>query len=423
MQKVWNRNNLEIAISSLEVKQLKVQRTEQHKIKSDSDFEKFIDEYCFKSKNLYNYANYIIRQEFINNNNWIRYNKLFEMIKESEPYKCLGSNVGQGTLRILDKNWKSFFKAIKDWAKNPSKYLGRPKLPKYRPKDGRFVLSLDSNKVKLKDGYVYFAWKPFKLFNHQFRTNAKERILQCRFIPKGSHYVMEIVYEMEVPECTDSSERVVAIDIGVDNFITMVNNIGEKPIAVKGGVIKSINQFYNKRKAEIQSELKKTNKQDWSKQLQKLTDKRYEMIKYQMHCISKYVVDWCVLYCVDTLIVGHNDEWKQKNKGMQNFTYIPYELLIQMLAYKCENNGIKFMKHEEGYTSGTSFVDEEEPVKENYNKSRRIHRGLFVGNNGIKINADVNGAYQILKKVIPNAFANGIEGAGLHPLTIKKLIA
>ena len=234
---------------------------------------------------------------------------------------------------------------------------------------------------------------------------------------------MEIVYEMEVPECNEQSERIAAIDIGVDNFITMVNNIGEQPIVVKGGVIKSINQYYNKQKAKLQSELKITNKKDWSKRLQKLTDKRYEMIKYQMHCISKYVVDWCVLYNIDTLIVGHNDDWKQNNKGMQNFTYIPYELFIQMLAYKCENNGIRFIEHEEGYTSGTSFVDNEEPVKENYDKSRRIHRGLFVGNNGIQINADVNGAYQIMKKVIPNAFANGIEGAGLHPLTIKKLVA
>lgn len=344
-------------------------------------------------------------------------------MKDSEPYKDLGSNVGQGTLRILDKNWKSFFVAIKDWSKNPSKYLGRPKLPKYKPKDGRFVLYLDSNKVKLKDRYVYFAWKPFKQFNNRFRTNAKERILQCRFIPKGSHYVMEIVYEMEVSECSDSSDRVAAIDVGVDNFITMVNNIGEKPIVVKGGIIKSINQYYNKQKAEIQSELKKTNKQDWSKRLQKLADKRYEMIKYQMHCISKYVIDWCVLYNIDTLIVGHNDEWKQNNKGMQNFTYISYDMFIQMLVYKCENNGIRFVETEEGYTSGTSFVDNEDPVKENYDKSRRVYRGLFVGNNGIQINADVNGAYQILKKVIPNAYANGIEGAGLHPLTIIKLIA
>lgn len=401
----------------------KVQRCEQHNIKINSEFGRFIDEYCFKSKNLYNYANYILRQEFVNNGRMIYYNELFQMVKESEPYKDIGSNTGQATLRMLDKVWKAFLKSLSGYSKHPDKYLGRPKLPRYKPKNGRFVFVLDSNKVKLKDGYVYFAWKPFKKFNNQFRTHAKERIIQCRFIPRGSHYTIDITYEVEVPECNKQPERIAAIDIGVDNFITMVNNIGEQPIVVKGGVIKSINQYYNKQKAKLQAELKSINKKDWSKRLQKLTDKRYEMIKYQMHCISKYVIDWCVLYNIDTLIVGHNDEWKQNNKGMQNFTYIPYDLFIQMLSYKCENNGIKFIVNEEGYTSGTSFVDEEEPIKENYNKSRRIHRGLFIGNNSIKINADVNGAYQIMKKVIPNAFANGIEGAGLHPLTIKKLVA
>lgn len=398
-------------------------RVEQHIIKSGSEFGKFIDDYCFKSKNLYNYANYIVRQEFINNNKWIRYNELFQLVKDSEPYKDLGSNVGQGTLRILDKNWMSFFVAIKDWNKNPTKYLGKPKLPKYKLKNGRFILSLDNNKVKLKNGYVYFAWKPFKKFNNKFKTNAKDRILQCRFIPKGSHYVMELVYEIEVPKCIDVVEHIASIDIGVDNFVTMVNNIGIQPIVIKGGIIKSINQYYNKKKAKLQSQLKNVNNKNWSKSLQKLTDKRYEMVKYQMHCISKYVVDWCVLYNIDALIVGYNDKWKQNNKGMQNFTYIPYDLFIRMLSYKCENNGIRIIVHEESYTSGTSFIDEEEPIKENYNKSRRIHRGLFIGNNGIQINADVNGAYQIMKKVFPNAFADGIEGVGLHPLTIKKLVA
>lgn len=399
-----------------------VKRVEQHIIKLNSEFGKFVDSYCFKSKNLYNYANYVIRQEFINNNKWIRYNELFQLVKESEPYKDLGSNVGQETLRILDKSWKSFFVAIKDWNKNPMKYLGKPKLPKYKSKDGRFILSLDSNKVKLKDGYVYFAWKPFKNFNNKFKTNVETKILQCRFVPKGSHYVMEIVYEISVPECADTIERVASIDIGVDNFVTMINNIGIQPIVIKGGIIKSINQYYNKKKAILQSKLKTINKKDWSKSLQKLTDKRYEMIKYQMHCISKYIIDWCVLYNIDTLIVGHNDNWKQNNKGMQNFTYVPYDLFIKMLSYKCENNGIKFAACEEFYTSGTSFIDNEKPVKKDYNKNRRIHRGLFVSNDGTKINADVNGAYQIMKKVIPNAFANGIEGVGLHPIVIKKLI-
>lgn len=345
------------------------------------------------------------------------------MVKDSEPYKDIGSNTGQATLRTLDKNWKSFFVSIKDWKKNPSKYLGKPKLPKYKDKDGRFVLSLDNNKVKLVDGWIHFSWKVFKKFNYQFRTNARDRIIQCRFIPKGSHYVMEIVYEVEVPNCLEQSERVVAIDIGVDNFITMVNNIGEQPIAVKGGIIKSINQYYNKQRKKLQSELKIFNEQNWSKRLQKLSDKRYEKIKYQMHCISKYIVDWCVLYSVDTLVVGYNYKWKQETEGMQNFTYIPYEMFIQMLSYKCENNGIKFVVNEETYTSGTSFIDNEEPIKENYNKSRRVYRGLFISNTGKRINADVNGAYQIMKKVIPDAFSKGIEGAGLHPMTIKKLVA
>ena len=267
---------------------MKVKRCEQHNIKLNSELGRFVDEYCFKTKNLYNYANYILRQEFITSGNCIRYNELFQLVKDSEPYKDIGSNTGQATLRTLDKNWKSFFKSIKDWSQHPDKYYGRPKLPKYKAKNGRFVLALDNNKVKLKDGYVYFAWKPFRKFNNMFKTNAEERIYQCRFIPRGSHYVMEIVYETEIPDCKDVCERIIGIDMGMENFITMVNNIGEKPIAIKGGTIKSINQYYNKKKAEMQSELKQVNKMDWSKRLQKLTDKCYEMIKYQMHCISKY---------------------------------------------------------------------------------------------------------------------------------------
>ena len=398
-----------------------VTRTEQHYILHNKIGYKFIDDLSFISKNLYNYANYIIRQEFINSKRWIRYNELFSLCKDSEPYKNLGNNTGQATLRMLDKSWKSFFMAIKDWDKTPSKYRSKPKLPKYLNKNGRYVLALDNNKVGIKNGKVYFKWKIFKFMNNTFitkiPTNAK--IMQCRFVPKGSCYVMEIVYQIEVPDTSEQSENIASIDLGVDNFITMVNNIGVQPIAVKGGIIKSINQYYNKKKAKLQSELMKVNKLHWSKQLQKLTDDRYEKIKYQMHCISKFVVDWCVVYRIDTLVVGRNKGWKQENKGKQNFTYIPYKMFEDILQYKCENNGIKCILVNESYTSGTSFLDNEQPCKENYDKSRRVHRGLFVSNNGIKINADVNGAYQIMKKVIPDAFAKGIEGVGLHPTLIQ----
>lgn len=246
-----------------------------------------VDRYCFYSKNVYNEANYILRQEFVKNNRILGAYDIQKLMQNMDCYKECGSQAAQKTIQMLDKAWKSFLVSIKDYSKNPIKYLGKPKIPKYLKKNGRQVFSLKNIQCTLKDGLFRISFKPFK--GYTVRTHAKGRLIQCRFVPKGLYYVMEIVYEIEVPDIPKNSDRIVAIDIGVNNFITMVNNISENPIAVKGGIIKSINQFYNKKKANIQSELKKVNDKDWSKKLQKLTNKRYEMIKYQMHCISKYV--------------------------------------------------------------------------------------------------------------------------------------
>ena len=397
-----------------------VNRAEQHYIKRSHKSFKLIDEMCFQSKNIYNEANYLIRQKFIESGEIIKRFDMQTIMKDESCYKALGSNTGQVTIQKLDQNWKSFLIAVKDWSKNPNKYLGKPRIPKYLKKDGRFMVGLTNNKFKIVDGYIRFSWKKLYPLNHMFRTRIPDtaKLMQIRFVPKGIYYVMEVCYQIEVPECVESSNNVASIDIGVENFITMTNNIGRKPIVIKGGTIKSINQYFNKKKAKMQSELKKCNNKDWSNGLEKLSCKRYQMIKYQMHCISKYVIDYCDIYNIDTLIVGHNKNWKQENSGKQNFTYIPYQLFIDMLKYKCENNGIKFIEIVESYTSGTSFLDNEEPIKENYNKNRRIYRGMFISNKGIKINADVNAAYQIMKKAIPETLADGIEGAYLHPTII-----
>lgn len=405
---------------------IKSTRTEQHLIRKQHPMWKTIDQMCFMSKNLYNYANYILRQEFINNDKYIGYFDMCMLCKNSEPYKNLGSNVGQQTLNALNRNWKSFFASIKDWRENPKKYLGRPHLPKYKNKErGRFLVALDSNKFKIKGNKLYFSWKPLKQFNNVFYTkiSSETKIIQCRFIPQGSNYMMEIVYQIEVPETFDKSKNIVSIDLGVDNFVTMTNNIGLKPIVIKGGVIKSINQYYNKNLAKIKSELKLKNDKFSSHKLERLTCKRSQKIKYEMHLISKRIVEYCMKNNIDTLVCGLNKEWKQNSqmshKVNQKFIYIPFGNFVNMLSYKCENVGIKFILTEESYTSGTSFLDNEEPCKENYDKSRRKHRGLFVSNTGKIINADVNGSYQIMKKVFPNVFANGIEGADCHPLTMK----
>ena len=401
---------------------IKANRVEQHFIKKSNKNYKLIDELCYKSKNIYNYANYIVRQEFINNNRWIRYGKLAEITKTSESYKDLGSNVGQQTLRILDQNWKSFFASIKDWSKNKNKYLGKPKLPNYLNKEGRFNLIIDNIKVSIVDEYLRFSWKPLKPLNNTYRTNVKGKLMQVRFIPKSNQYVMEIVYEIDIPEQPAKSSRIIGIDIGIDNLATVSNNIKEQPFIINGKPLKSMNQYYNKEKAETQSDLKLKHDKNWSNKLQQLTDKRNNKIDDYIHKASRKIVDWCIEHNIDTIVIGKNKNWKQETnigkKNNQNFTQIPMATFINKIKYKAEDVGIKVIETEESYTSGTSFLDYESPNKDNYNKSRRITRGLFKSNGGEIINADLNGAYQIIKKVFPNVFDDGIEGVGLHPVRI-----
>lgn len=396
---------------------MKVNRTEQQIIKKNNPIYDIVDQYCFYSKNVYNQANYIMRQEFITNGNKIGAYEVQKLMQSMDCYKECGSQAAQKTIQLVDKMWKSYFKAIKDWKKNPSKYLGMPRLPKYLPKDGRQVFMLKNIQCSLNDGQFRIAFKPFG--GYTVKSHAVGKLIQCRFVPKADYYVMEIVYEIEVPDVVEERIRICSIDLGTENLVTMVNNIGLQPIVIKGGAIKSVNQFYNKRKAEMQSQLKKETGRDWSKNLQKLTDKRYEKIKYLMHCASKKVVDYCVENKIDTLIIGLNKKWKQENENKQNFTYIPFDMLIKQIQSKCEEHGIEVVTTEEAYTNGTSFLDKEQPVKENYNKERRVYRGLFIANNGKTINADVNGAYQIMKKVVPNVFDKGIEGVGSHPVTLE----
>jgi len=368
---------------------------------------------CYNSKNLYNYANYIIRQQFIKDGTYIPYREMNKNLKITQEYKNCMSQPANCTLRLLDKNWKSFFTAIKDWSKHKEKYLGIPKLPKYLKPDGRYIWMIPNNSCILNnDGTIHFRIK--KLQCCEWKTNAKGRLIQIRFIPKGSCYVMEIVTEIEVSDVKDVySKNIASIDLGVNNFVTMTNNIGLQPIIINGKGVKSINQFYNKRVAKLKSELQRCNNNHWSNQLKSMSFKRYNRIKNFMHHTSKYIVEYCKDNNIDTIVCGLNKEWKQNcnlsKKVNQNFIGIPYDMLIKQLEYKCQNYGIKFIITDESYTSGTSFLDNELPIKENYDKSRRIKRGLFKSNKGL-INSDVNGSLQIMKKVFPDAFNSyGIE--------------
>jgi len=398
-----------------------VTRVEQHQIKNTHSMWETVDDLAFKVKNLYNYANYLLRQEFINNGKYISYFDLDKSLRQHETYKNAGSQVSQQTLRTLDKNWLSFFRAIKDWKKNPDKYLGRPRLPKYKKKDGRSIVRIKNIQFRIENKYLIFSWKPLRQFKIPTRIENK-KLMGVRFVPRGSIYVMEIVYKTEVPNLIENNNRICSIDLGLNNLATLTNNIGVKPIIINGKIIKSMNQYYNKQKSYYQSILKITNKTDWSNKLNKITLKRNNKINNYLHKVSKYIVNYCYTNFVNIIIIGKNNGWKQEielgKKTNQNFVQIPYEKIIQMIQYKAENVGIKVICTEEAYTSGTSFLDNELPIKENYNKKRRIKRGLFKSNTGKLINSDINGSLQIMKKVFPNVFTDGIEAVYLQPVVV-----
>lgn len=408
---------------------MEVMRVEKHILKSNSKYYSMLDDFCFKSKNLYNHANYIVRNEFIKNGIWIKYSALDKILKDDIHFpdyrEMPTAQSAQQILKLIDKNWKSFFTAIKDWNKNKDKYFGRPKLPSYKKKNGRVMLILTNQNCKLiENGIIKFP-KIFKGFTIKTKCNENKNFIslqQVRILPRNKQFVIEVVYKISIPNVNKDNSRYMGIDIGLDNLATVTNNIGEQPFIINGKGLKSINKYYNKQISHYREIAKRMNCLDYTDRMNRLTVKRNNRITDYMHKASKYIIEYAINYNINTIIIGNNKNWKQ-NSSMckrvnQSFVGIPHQRLIEMIKYKSEAIGINVVISEESYTSGTSFLDNEEPIKENYNKNRRIHRGLFVSNDGVKINADVNGSYQIMKKVFPKVFSDGIKGVALHPIRV-----
>ena len=400
-------------------------RIEKHIIKLFDKYFSLLLSFCQQSKNLYNHANYLIRQEFTQNKRLLKYSDLDKILKADEEYpdyqNMPTAQSAQQILRLLDKNWKAFMVSIKDWNKHKEKYSGRPKLPNYLKKNGYYILILTNQNCKLKDGKIHFP-KTFQGFTIKPKFTDKENFVsfqQVRLIPHKNRIVAEVVYNIEVPEIKADNQRYIGIDIGVNNLATVCNSISDKAFIINGKPLKSINQYYNKVISHYKEIAKRMNKTDYSKRMDRLTEKRNSKIDDYLHKASRYIINCCLKADIHTIVIGKNKEWKQNSKLSkkvnQNFVQIPFARLIETIQYKAKEQGIAVILTEESYTSGTSFIDNEEPVKENYNKARRIFRGLFVSNNGVKINADLNGAYQILKKVVPIKWDRGCV---LHPFVV-----
>lgn len=394
-----------------------VSKAERHIINKKHTLYNFIDEYCFKSKNLYNKANYVLRHLLFDNKNLYSYYEMNRMFKEWDEYKSMMAQSSQQTLKLLEKNWKSYFEAIKIYKKNPDKFTGRPKLPKYKDKDGRFIAKFTNQNCKLKNGYIQFP----KVFNkYLLKTKINGKLKELRMIPRNNQYVLEIIYDIDVV-IKDDNGRYIGIDIGIDNLATISSNV-IKPIIINGKGLKSINQYYNKTISHYKFIASIVNSLYYTKRLHKITNKRNNKIDDYLHKASKKIVDIAINNNINTLIIGYNKDWKRNvNIGKvnnQKFVNIPFVKFIDMIKYKSENVGITVKLTEESYTSGTSFLDRELPIQDNYNKKRRIKRGLFKSNNGKLINSDVNGSLQIIKKVVCDVFNQHIEDLVLNPVKI-----
>jgi putative transposase len=401
-----------------------MQLVEQHIINYNSKIYSECDSLCFKSKNLYNSSLYLIRQEFINNNNNV-INNLHHLMKHSEQYKELPAKASSTVLLTIQRNFKSFFKSLDSYKKKPSKFKGRPSLPNYLDKvEGRFFVSYTNQAISKK---VFKATNKIKLSktNIEFKTKITDfNIINCvRIIPKLGYFIIEVVYTIPDMLPKENNGKYLSIDLGVNNLATIVSNVkGIQPEIINGKPLKSINQYYNKKKSNLKSILENRNGRKKSKRTQKLEQKRKEKIDNYLHKSSKLVINKLLVNNINTLVIGKNKEWKQDinigSKNNQTFVSIPHSRFIFMLKYKCERSGINVIITEESYTSKCSFLDLEPIKKHQTYQGKRISRGMFKSSTGRKINADVNGGYNILRKAIPNIFDNGIEGLGVNPKII-----
>lgn len=386
---------------------------QQVKHLSKEDY-KSIKKLCHIAKNLTNEAIYNIRQYYFTEGEFLKYEKNYTLLKSSDNYKMLNSNMAQQILKEVDSSFKSFFGLLK-LAKKGKYAFKDCKLPHYLPKDGYTTLvigfvRLNGNKLILPFSNTYKkSHKPVEITIPPILLDKK--VKEIRIIPKANARFFEIqyIYEAGHIQRNINTNNALALDLGINNLVTAVSSIG-KSFIIDGKKLKSINQWYNKQNAHLQSIKDKQHigKRPTNKQKANARNRNNKINDY-MNKTARIIIDYCINNDIGTLIVGYNETF-QRNSNIgkinnQAFVNIPYGQLRSKLEYLCELNGIAFVKQEESYTSKASFWDKDNiPVYNNDNpktyqfSGNRIYRGLYKTVNGKYLNADVNGALNIMKK-------------------------
>ena len=371
---------------------------EQIHIKPSNPLFSECDHICFLSKNLYNATLYAVNQHYEETGRHLSYKEVNrQFTHENQPdYRALPAKVSKHTQILVDQAFHSYFSLLKK--KKKGEYEKNVNRPHYmKKKSGRQVTHYEKGAISFKEeGFIVLSGTNLRIPT----VHGKGDIQFASIVPMGTHYVVEIGYKVDLPELS-ASERVLAIDMGVNNLAACTTTEGEKFI-VSGRPLKSINQMWNKQMAEHRSRLEKNHGRKSSKLLRNRTRKRNARIKDYIHKATKAIVRHAIFVGIGTIVLGYNAGWKQGTglgkKNNQNFVQIPFYLFRKILAYKCTLAGIRFVTIKESYTSKNSFVDGEDARKRKKYAGQRVKRGLFKTKEGLKINADINASFNIMRK-------------------------
>lgn len=381
------------------------------------------EDICLKSGLLYNYALFNVRQGIFDGNYLKEYEFSTKLCKENQfDFRNLPTTVSQQVIAQVFSSIRSWIRSKKEYEKNPSKFLSRPKLPKYKRGKKQNMVVFTTSACRLKnDGCIHFI----KNIIQPIKTKIGEnKLCQVRIIPQATCYVVEVIYEKKEQDLNLDKDNVLSIDLGLNNLCTCISNVGVKPFIVNGNIIKSFNRWYNKKRARLMSYI---GDKGTSRRLRQLNNYRNFWVEDHIHKISRFIVNYCICNNIGSLVIGLNKGWKNGinlgKKINRKFVEIPFSKLIDKISYKCKLVGIGFQTNEESYTSKVDHLAFEKLCKHDIYLGKRKKRGLFQSSIGKLINADINGAIGIGRKVFDDSYVSRIIDSGLafNPVRVNVL--
>ena len=380
------------------------------------------EEICQKSGLLYNYVLYLVRQGIFSGNYLKEYDLSTKLGRENQyDFRNLPSTVSQQVVKQVFQNIKSWIRAKKDYEKNPSKYEARPGLPKYKKGKKQNMLVFTTSYCRIKNGYIHFVKDIVK----PIKTNIGDnKLCQVRIVPQATCYVVEVIYEKKESDLQLDKSNILSIDLGLDNLCTGISNIGLNPFIINGKAIKSFNQWFNKTRAKLMGFV---GDKGTSNRLKWLNNRRNFWIDDKLHKVSRWIINFCKHNNIGSIVIGLNKGWKQNidlgKKNNQKFVEIPFSKLIDKITYKGKLMGINIQTTEESYTSKIDHLAFESLKKQEVYLGKRKKRGLFQSSIGKLINADINGAIGIGRKVFGDSYVSRIIDSGLafNPIRVNVL--